>query len=82
MSTYYYLICNDYQEKTNAASRVISGNVGHLIDSDHTLLPFIVKHHGHDVKITSEYDYELYDPDYEYKKWTKENMEELYEMGI
>ncbi len=75
MSTYYFLVCDDHKEITDAASRSMSGPC-HLANSDKTLIPFIITHHGCKVRIVSEHESEL-DSD-EFKEWTPSEIEALY----
>lgn len=74
MSTYYYMVCDRCHEKTHAA-RASGSGVGPLINSDKTLLPFIVAHSGHAVRILSEY-YEESDI-YGYTEWHASNLAEM-----
>ena len=74
MSTYYYMVCDRCREKTDAA-RGSSAGVGHLVNSDKTLLPFIVAHAGHAVRILSEH-YEGSDI-YDYTEWHATNLAEM-----
>ncbi len=74
MSTYYYMVCDRCHEKTDAA-RSSSAGVCHLVNSDETLLPFIVAHAGHQVRILSEH-YEGGDI-YGYTEWNISNLDEM-----
>lgn len=78
MSTYYAIICDDHKEITDAASRS-AGGIGHLDNSDTTLLPFIVIHCDCNVRIINEHEREWYDD--EYKEWTEDNCKEMREMS-
>lgn len=70
MSTYYYLVCNDCEEITDAASRT-AGGYCHLGNSESTLIPFIIAHSYHDVEIITEHDVRL--DNWQYREWTKTN---------
>lgn len=72
MSTYYFLICDDHRERTDAASSAAGGCA--LADGPHTLIPFIIAHCGCNVRIVSEHDEEGCSDDYE--DWTEENVKE------
>lgn len=72
MSTYYFLVCDDHKEKTDAASRA-AGGICHYRHSDDTLLPFIVNHSGCNIKIIPEHEED--DEKYEkYKHWKPEDL--------
>lgn len=60
MSVYYYLICDDHKEITDAASWTAGGYCP-LGDSDVTLTPFILAHAKCHVRIISEHEEEEYD---------------------
>jgi len=72
MSTYYFIVCDDHRERTDAASSAAGGCA--LADGPHTLIPFIIAHHGCNVRIVSEHDEEGFSDDYE--DWTQENVAE------
>ena len=76
MSTYYFLICDRHREVTDAASDG-GGGIGHLANSPHTLLPFIVSHHGCSLRVISEHDPEVADDFRGYTEWTEENLEAM-----
>ncbi len=71
MSVYYAVICEKCKEKTDAVSSNLSGYQP-LIDSDTTLLPFLVAHHRCPIKVISENDDEFNDKEYE--EWNKNNL--------
>ncbi len=75
MSTYYYIICEDCKERTDAASRTVGGYC-HLGYSQYTLLPFIISHSNHSVRIVSEHDDEAYGD--EYVSWDDINAKDMY----
>jgi len=72
MSTYYYLICEDHKEITDAVSRN-SGGYCPLCYSDKTLLPFIIAHHNCTIKIVNEHQEEACSKIY--REWTAETVE-------
>jgi hypothetical protein len=75
MSTYYTLKCLHCGETCHAASASgSSGLAGHLVDSNVTLLPFLVWHAGHPLMSVSEHDgrYPAGIPD-----WTAANVEQM-----
>ncbi len=76
MSTYYFIVCKECQEVTDAASRT-AGGYCHLVNSPHTLLPFIIAHSNcADVHIFDEHKW--YSQDFEmYTEWTEDNVSEL-----
>lgn len=74
MSTYYYMVCDKHMERTDAASRG-GGGIGHLADSEHTLLSFIVEHAGCPVRIVSEHERDSYEDRYE--DWTAANLDDM-----
>ncbi len=76
MSTYYFIVCDGCMEITDAASRN-AGGYCHLGNSDETLLPFIIVHAEHGVRIINQYN-----PDWDtsvYLEWTEDNVEEQIE---
>ena len=75
MSTYYFIVCDKHKEITDAASRTAGGYCP-LVDSNVTLVPFIITHHGCPVRIVSEHEDDAYSDDFE--EWTKENVDEMY----
>ncbi len=81
MSTYYFIVCDDCKEVTDAVSQMLRKSrpnirgYDHLIDSDETLLPFIIIHSEHRTRIVSEHSNDPYSG--EYLRWTKDNMEGL-----
>ncbi len=75
MSTYYYLICDDHKEITDAASRSASGPC-HLGASNKTLIPFIITHSKCEVRIVNEHEEDAYSE--EFKEWTPQNLDDLY----
>lgn len=74
MSTYYFMICNDCEEITDAASRTTGAHC-HLDNSNDTLIPFIISHAYHSVEIISEYDMRL--DSWQYRKWTRDNVDDM-----
>ena len=71
MSTYYYIVCDDCKEITDAASRT-AGGYCNLGASEDTLLPFIITHAHHNIDILSEHNNELHDVTF--IRWTEENV--------
>lgn len=76
MSTFYYLVCDKHLERTDACARTAGSLGSPLEDSEATLGPFIVAHHGCPVRIVSENDDDSYED--KFIDWTKENVEEMY----
>ena len=76
MSTYYFIVCDDCMEITDAASRT-AGGYCHLGNSDKTLLPFIIVHGEHKVRIINEHNDDCYTGDY--LEWTEDNAKERIE---
>ncbi len=74
MSTYYFIHCKDCNEMTDAASRT-AGGYCHFRDSEYTLLPFIIAHSGHVVKILSE----DFADDVDALQWNEQNVSEMVE---
>jgi hypothetical protein len=75
LSTYYFIVCDTHMERTDAASKT-SGGIGcHLDASKHTLLPFIVAHHGCPVRIVSE-NSEASSSE-SFTDWTESNVHEM-----
>ena len=70
MSTYYYIVCDDHKERTPAASRTVGGCCN-LADGDATLIPFIITHHGCNVRIINEHEDDSYSKDF--GEWGKDN---------
>lgn len=75
MSTYYYLVCDRHEERTDAASQTTVGKGCRYGDSDETLYPFIVTHCRCKVRIVSEHDD---DDALDFEEWTAENANEMY----
>ena len=73
MSTYYFIVCDDHKERTDAASRTAGGHC-HLANSSTTLLPFIIAHCGCRVRIVHEHEDDSYGD--EFREWEEENIEE------
>jgi hypothetical protein len=68
-------MCNDCEIYTEAADRNFGGCA--LTPTAKTSLAvFVVNHSCHRVEIISEYD-ERFDSYWQYKKWTKENIDEM-----
>ncbi len=68
MSTYYYMICDNHKERTDAASRTFGGHCS-LADGSETLLPFIISHSECNVRIASEHNEDSYSD--EFRDWEK-----------
>ena len=71
MSTYYFLVCDDHLERTDAAS-LAAGGPCHLGDSDKTLLSFIIAHAGCLVRIVREDEDSAFNKNY--RDWTAETL--------
>lgn len=79
MSTYYFLVCDKHMERTDACSWTAWGiGKSPMGDSQDTLGPFIVAHHGCNLRCVSEHDYDADNPNY--KDWTSANVEEMFAM--
>lgn len=74
MSTYYFVVCNDCREITDAASRA-HGGWSNLLDSEETLPPFIIAHHGHNIEIINEHDDS--EKTESFTEWTAGNVSEM-----
>jgi hypothetical protein len=73
LSTYYFIVCDDHKERTDAASRS-AGGYGALVDSPKTLTAFIIAHCGCKIRIVSEYEDAGYSEDF--RDWTSETVSE------
>lgn len=78
MSTYYYLICNDHKEWTDAVSRTTWGYC-FMGDGQKTLQPFIIAHSHCNIEIVDESWYDDVRR-LKYRKW--ENVEEEIEKAL
>ncbi len=76
MSTYYFIVCDDCMEITDAASRT-AGGYCHLANSNETLLPFIIAHGEHKTRIINEHNDDYCTGDY--FEWTEDNIKEQIE---
>ncbi len=75
MSTYYYMVCDDHEERTDAVSRT-AGGWCFLGDGEETLLPFIIAHCGCVVRIIGETEYHDDDRIKAFREWKSENVQE------
>ena len=77
MSTYYFMVCDEHKERTDAASRTAGGYCP-LGDSDVTLIPFIIQHSycRGKVRIVSEHDDDSCDESF--TDWTRETVDKIY----
>jgi len=73
MSTYYYLVCDDHREMTDAATA--SGCP--LGRCEQTLRPFIVHHWNCNVRIVHEHQVTDDDDLCTYTEWTGEHVREF-----
>ncbi len=88
MSTQYFLVCDDCKEIVDGASRGAGGYSmpGVFGNSGEGLVPFIITHTGHNVRIIDEHEHgnlgmKGNENPYKYMnyiEWTAENTKELY----
>jgi hypothetical protein len=79
MSTYYFVLCEGHMERSDAASKLVGGNVVPLADSDATLLKFLVWHKGCRLRVVDEHADEVTDEGNRYTEWTEENVNAMFE---
>lgn len=76
MSTYYFLCCAAHREYVDACSRIASGDVVHLANSNRCLPSFIYRHRACALAVQNEHDETRFN-----EKWTEWESTETTEIG-